>query len=524
MPKIPMSNKAGFIRHVSDTVHMQGAPGMNWGMEEGQALSNLGDQISRGANHLGNAVMAFGRHMQHQEDVLAATEDRNLFSKLNGELRNKLANNPGASDEEKQDWINGYKQLYEDERKPFLDKMSGNFRKQHDAEMNSLRIKAQNDRDFILKQGAVQRVTDLTLEKLKDAALRSDEKEYRRILNEAQEGEFPLFSAEKYAMLEQKYYRLSDFGAANAMLETVPPDQLIEQLKAKNDGGYANFTHLPEDRREIFIRKAEAKQGQIEKDFDLQVIASYQNDAPMYDSDEAIDAAFAQGDINAKQRVRYKEWNKKYYRQKQHSAAKAGNDQRQRQIDQFISDTLYDENGRARALNENTFAAAAKKAREICGEDYASFDQTLRKLNAAYEKKTAYRDTPLYKDGDLLISEMKAENKLYAIKEGWLWNGKDLSFQTEKFIERSLRMDLENFVQDHPKATQVELTQYLNNRLEFYQKNTLAKIAAGVLQERTVQRGAGKAGSFSLLKAGDERNGWIFQGGDPADKKNWKRK
>lgn len=268
MPKIPMAEKAGAIRHISDTVHMTGAPNLNWKLDEGQALMDMGDKIGRGAEKLGNAMMAFGQHMQHQEDVLAATEDRNLFHQLNGELNNKLANTPGATDEEKLEWITGYKQKYEDERRPYLQKMSIAFRKQHDAEMNGLRIRAQDDRILLLNQGKVQRVTDQTLAQLKDAALRGDEQEYRRILDNAQQGEYPLFSAEKRAMLEADYSRLADWGEAKRLVEAGTPG-IVEMLRARDkDGRYLHFDHLSTEGRERLIHYAETREAhQLSDDY-----------------------------------------------------------------------------------------------------------------------------------------------------------------------------------------------------------------------------------------------------------------
>lgn len=261
MPRIPMTEKAGMIRHVSDTVHMTGAPGLNWKLNEGQALIDMGDRLGRGAERLGNAMMAFGEHMRRQEDMLAATEDRNLFHKLNGELYNKLANTPGASDEEKQDWITGYRQMYEDGRKPFLEKMSGSFRKQHEAEMNGLRIHAENDRTRLLMQGAVQRMTDLTLGQMKEAALRGDEGEYRRILDGAMQGEYPLFSAETKEKLERDYQRIASGAEAKRRIASGERDMAEVLEERDGEGNYANYAAMDEGYRHKLIKYAKTEEA-----------------------------------------------------------------------------------------------------------------------------------------------------------------------------------------------------------------------------------------------------------------------
>ena len=262
MPKIPLSNKT-FLDTRHDVVHAPNAPGMDFGMDTARNLGRAADLAGRVGDNIWGAVRSavgaradFLKQMEHQEDVLAATEDRNLFNRLNGELNNQLANTPGATDEEKQSWIDGYRQKYEDERKPFLDRMSGTFRKQHDAEMNGLFIRANDDRMRVLIQGRVQRVTDLTLSQLKDAALRGDEAEYRRILDNAQNGGVPLFSAEKRAELEQNYYHLADFGKAKRAVEANTPDIDAKLAERGKDGKYKNYPHLHETEREQLRRAA----------------------------------------------------------------------------------------------------------------------------------------------------------------------------------------------------------------------------------------------------------------------------
>ena len=547
MPKIPMAEKAGMLRHVSDTVHMQGAPPLNWKLDEGQALIDMGDKIGRGAERLGGALMAFGEHMQHQEDVLAATEDRNLFAKLNGELENKLANTPGATDEQKKEWITGYKQMYEDQRKPFLDRMSGRFRRQHDAEMNGLRIKAQNSRNYILTQGKVQRATDLTLSLLKDAGLRGDGKEYRRILDEAQQGEYPLFSAEMRAKLELNFNHLADSGRAKALVEADPAGAL-EQLKARDsEGNYANFKGLEESRRDALLRAAEAEQGRREREMDLQVVEEFRNGTALY-TKETFDDWLSRGEITGGQYTRYmqylresearesreddqrflktlrdgetvtkqdldrdlengsmtiEQYNRRLHwiqgadaekaREEAYRASqkeKAEKAVRQQQADRFLNETLYDENGYARTLTQNDLARAAKRAQEICGKDPDLYGDLLRKLNSALEKNIAYRDTPLYKDGEILIAGMRAQGKIWVDGEHW-YNRDDKSSGTVQHVEKLLRIDLENFVQDHPQANQTELKQHLEDRLKIYQEHSLSKIADLVWRERGM-RGAGQ--------------------------------
>ena len=491
MPKIPMAEKAGMLRHVSDTVHMTGAPALNWKLDEGQAIADAGAKIGQGAERLGNAMMDYAVQLQETEDRLNAARIESLWKEHQSALEARMAENPASFDQFGA-WAHETDDNFAEAAKPFRDKMSKRARDLFDARMGGLRKEALNNR---LKLGIQARSTadyNLFQAQWKDAALRGDLETCDRLLADHRG---KLISEQEYQQKKLDFGRMADEGKAQYMLDTGAPLALRTMLEAREeDGRYSHFTGLTTEQREHFKRRADAAQGKIENQQDMQVLDGFRRGFLVYPTQEAVDQALKDGDISPAQQVRYSQWLREFQKEAKRAAdyqatqaEKARKATRQQQIDKFLLDTLYDENGRARSLDDAGLADARQKLARICGEDYGAFGATLSKLNAALEKKTAYRDTPLYKDGENLIAGMRAEGKLWAAGGTHWWNRDDKSYATGRYVERNLRIDLENFVQDHPQANQAELSQYLTGRLEFYHKSTLTQIAAGTLQERNLR-------------------------------------
>lgn len=489
MPKIPMAEKAGMIRHVSDTVHMQGAPALNWKLDEGQALSDMGDKIGRGAERLGGALMAYGVQMQETEDRLNAARIESLWKDRQSALETRMAGNPEAF-EQFGEWAHEADSEFMDAVKPFREKMSKKSLELFDARMDGLRKETFNRRQKLSIQARVTADYNLFQAQWKDAALRGDLENCNKLLADHRG---KLISEQEYEQKKLDFDRLAAFGEAKRLVEADPAGAL-EQLKARDkDGNYANFKNLESSRRDALLRAAEAEQGRREREMDLQVLDAFRSGTAEY-TQEYFDQQLAMGEITHGQHARYMQWMGEFEAREKRAAnyqasqkEKAEKAVRKQQSDRFLNETLFDENGRAKSLSETDLAKAAEQARKICGKDYDLYGDLLRKLNGAFEKKNAYRDTPLYKDGENLIAGMRAEGKLWAAGGTHWWNRDDKSYATGRYVERNLMIDLENYVKDHPQANQAELSQYLTGRLEFYQKSTLTQIAAGTLQERNLR-------------------------------------
>ena len=249
MPRIPLSEERHLLPQRHDAVRAPMSIAGDFGMDDSRARLHAADRIRGAGEKIAGAGLAFASALVDQENRLAAAEDRNLLTRLGGELETMIRNSPGASDEEKENWIRGYQQKYEDERREFVDKMSANFRKQHDVEIAGIRTRFANNRNAIIIQGKVTRLYDHTMALAKNYALANDAENYKRTLGEARSGQVPLITQEQYDTLMLEYPRLADFGAAKRAVDANEVN-IDKKLVEQKDGKYVNFPNLTPQQRE----------------------------------------------------------------------------------------------------------------------------------------------------------------------------------------------------------------------------------------------------------------------------------
>jgi len=296
MPRIPLSEGQQLQPMRHDAVHAPVSIAGDFGMENSRALMTAADRIRNAGEKIAGAGLAFASALVEKENHLAAAEDRNLLTRLGGELENMIRNSPGASDEEKESWIRGYQEKYEDERKQYVDKMSPGFRKQHDVEIAGIRTRFANDRDRIIIQGKVTRLYDHTMALAKNYALAGDAENYKRTLDEARSGEHPLISQEQYDTLMLEYPRLADFGAARRAVDANEVN-IDKKLVEQKDGKYVNFPNLTPQQREQLAKTAKVKRHEAETESLNKYLAGL-NDGSIADTPEDLKAKHDAGEIS----------------------------------------------------------------------------------------------------------------------------------------------------------------------------------------------------------------------------------
>lgn len=286
MPRIPMSDKGGLVQHQRDSVPMSGAPGMSFKLDEGQAWKELGAQIGRAGESFGGAMMNYAKAAQDTDNKLAASQARNLFSGIQGELGNRMAENPQDFGKFRE-WAQEADKRYADEVKQYTDKMSQGYRKEFEVEMDGLRTRALQDR---VRKGIQAKVTadyELLQAQWKDAALRGDEAESRRLLDEHRG---VLISEQEYQQKLLDYERMRDCGAAKRLLESGERG-LAERLRARNeDGSYAEFPKMDDGYREKLIRAAKSQDEERTRQLDENLLKRFTDgDLDYGDVKEAYD-------------------------------------------------------------------------------------------------------------------------------------------------------------------------------------------------------------------------------------------
>lgn len=263
MPKIPMLDQAA-VNHQRSTVHMTGAPGMNFKMDESRALINFGNTLSdfggtiaNAGNKVVSAKVKFQQELQYTEDRLAAAEDRALFKEGASALNLKLADNPGASDEEKKEWVNEFQKQYIAGRKQYTDRMSEKFRKLHDVEMLSISDSYARNRLEILTNAEVTRLQNESESLCKKACERGDFAEAERIVRENSGKLFNPEVARK--LLEHDLPMRRDFYSVSKLVDLNPAQAVADLETTDKNGRYTNFINLSPDTRKQLLRYAKAK-------------------------------------------------------------------------------------------------------------------------------------------------------------------------------------------------------------------------------------------------------------------------
>lgn len=531
MPKIPMGSKAGAAPDQRAVAYLHNVPRMRYYGSDGtaEALINFGKSVEdtggKISGAIGKTVSAreqFYLHQRNLDDQLAATGARNLYRGINSEVEERMASEPGNYSEFGK-WAQEADKRYGEEVRAYTDKMSPDFRKRFELEMEGLRADTVYRRRLFGIHGETTAKKDVFRSQWKDAALRGDLGECRRQQEYAVKEK--LIAPEENGRLTLEYNRLSAYGEVKRALDAGTPG-LAAILKERNDdGGYKNHTGLAEADRDRFIRVAEAKATQMERDMDEEVLAGYA-DGNILISDEELKRRHDAGMITDRQYRTYKGWNETFRKEGKRSAdyqasqqEKAVKASRKQQLERLLTDAEYDENGYPKTLDEPAFSDAFGKVKRICGNDYSLYSETMQKLNSLRGKDPSIQKTPLYKDGEGILTLWKKSGKMTA--EGSFWRT-DSSDEAKFFVERSLRIDMERFCADHPKASTKELYDFMNDKLKTYNTMRLEKIiTTGGKGIRDVIGGANPHRYDKITVTAPD--GWRFKGGDPSKKENWER-
>lgn len=286
MPRIPLSEK-GLVQNRQDAVYMQGAPGLDWKMGEGRALINFGDSLGRGLYGLGKAIKEWGEKERDTNDKLMAQQDLNLFNSTFAQLRQDLANNPGIDDTQKAVMIHEWQERYADERKQYTEKMSGDFRKLHDARMLGRSADARNDINLLMIQGRVQRDMDLANAQFQAALQAGDVETARRIVSDHRGG---LYSEEQAQKMLVTIDQQAPYYLAKRDIEA---GDLKAEERIKND----EFGKMPIALKERALAAARTQRINRENQTYTEYLGGIL-DGSIYPDDDAVINRFERGEIS----------------------------------------------------------------------------------------------------------------------------------------------------------------------------------------------------------------------------------
>lgn len=450
MPKIPMLNQSA-VNHQSSTVHMTGAPGMNFKMDESRALINFGNTLSdfggtiaNAGNKTVSAKVKFLQQQQYTEDRLAAAEARNLYRNLYSQLDARMTENPAEFAKFKE-WAEETDKTFGEQLKPIADRMSPQYRKEFDAEMAGMRSEGLNRRIKIGTQAKITADYNLFQSQWKDAALRADLDECNRLLEEHRGR---LISEQEYQQKKLDYNRMAEFSSVKKMIEANSP-RVLELLQERADAGYKNFVSLDENSRNQLIRFAKAKDAEIAAEFTQNYITQI-NSGTLTDTVDDLKKQFAEGKISRSQFNAAMPYVKKYHEDlKRTKTQETQQELRLKQLrtedaaGAFVYNTLYASDGSKRSLAAEQLAAKRLELYNLCGGSVSLLEKYLPKLNSAAsaDQKNDFWKTP---DGGIIDKWITAIGKdRYAYRwdpDGWE-DSEDWS--EEQQMAHHLRMNLQ---------------------------------------------------------------------------------
>lgn len=482
MPRIPVSEKAGPVRYESNAVYMRGAPDANFGMESARSLARLGESIRQSGMQAGqaglqisSAMKEYQRRSQEVTDQLMATEAQNLFMEEQGRVNTMMAENPNQYDQFKI-WAAEADTQYAAQVGQYTEKMSPEFRAQFEAKMRGMRALETAKRERIGIQAHVTAQQNLFLSQWKRAAEANRIDECFEMLKKRKGN---LISEEKYLQLHEETLHYADFGDVKRAIDAGQYD-VIDALKERDAvGNYKNFKRLTLNEREKFIRVAEAKDLEFRRDENDRLIDRLNSGEQI--SVEDIETAFSGRTTPAD--IRQKNDQKRIvgtFNERREGIKRKNTEQRKKQeinaYEYNIMTYEFDPNPAVRSAQYSKMVIDLQKKYAGDGATYGRLKSQLDETYKSQEKEgVSYKKTPMYQTGLELIDFYESQGKLYADRE---WSLKDdKSKETVSTIKKSLRLDMDRFLKENPKANYEELEKFLNTKLGQYQEKTVENIA-----------------------------------------------
>ncbi|MBR2510443.1 MAG: hypothetical protein IKB71_11965 [Lentisphaeria bacterium] len=465
MPEIPVSQN-GLIQHTAagspmsgHSLHYYGDNGM------ASAIGNLGNSVT-GA--LGVAAQ-FKKEFDETENRLSATEARNLFVKINGELQNRMKANPGSFSEFEK-WAEEADKLYAEQSKVFLDRMTDKFRKQFEADMQGMRIEALNRRREVGTQAAVSANYSRFQTLFKEAAER-DPQEAMRLLTENRGS---LISEQEYLTKKDiDLPRISQSAQMRREVEANTPG-IIEKLSATDgNGNFTNFTAVTPEFRQSMIRYAQAKDSQKRAEELYQFAEELDSGRPI--SRQMIENSFAgktsAADLKQKQAMIQMWERRESAKERATTAANAQQRKYRLDSDEFaIIDFKFSPNRDEAVKQYNDWrqkiiknyygdGPAVKRLLSQLEDSFAA--QHSKEKSSSGEYKKSY----IYQKSQEMLSEMKDDfySRYPGREDLWYINTYNDDENLKSINFKMATVELDAFLKNNPKATEQEVRTFLDN-------------------------------------------------------------
>lgn len=529
MPQIPMDNRTNFIDHVQSAVPLSG--GGNYLKYYGN--DGTAEALSKAGKKIGDVLGDYGKKLEDTENKLAAAEARNLYRTLNSELELRMADEPSKFNEFVE-WIKETDQKYQEMSAGITARMSRDYRKLFEEEMVGIRQEDAHKKLLLSNEARVTANYNLFKSQWKDSALRGDYNESKRLLEENR-GE--LISEEEYQRLNLDYERFAAYGEVARAVEANVPG-IANQLKERNsDGSYKYFGKLDIDKREQFIKVAAANDADKRSHENRQLYdrLNQGEQISVDDIERNFNGKTSAEDLEQKLQQRKivegfqrrkkaqksaEEMLKKKESEAAERAAKKKYDDSVNSLDYKIQSFEFSEDPAIRKEQ-------AAKFRNYIFENFSGDGKTVNKLIGQVDEcikkietpDKSYKNTFIYIRAKSLLDEMKdAFYSLENVEDRSWWNSnkeKDKNLLDSNF--KYAKITLDEFIRRNPNATESDVSVFLDDLKKQVNKTEVKNLAHFWNSQKFYRK------PDLNIKVGMVEDGWIFSGGDPADKKNWKK-
>lgn len=475
MPQIPIPQKPRLARTGDNSVRLSGAPDLNWNVDHG--LARMGESIGHAAQNIGSAVLRYAEESAEAENTLAAAEAERIQRDGDNKLDERIAANPGAY-EQYGEWARETDAESAEKLRPVLGRMTEKFRRGYEERMLIRRQQAVSER---------VRLGNLARSKAQLQAFDAEFLEAAR-RGDAVTAEFMLaretgrlFGQEGADERRKQFDQVSSGYAARAMVDTGTPDA-VERLEARNeDGSYKEYPHMEQGYRDQLVRYAERKRAQYEvgqmDSFVADVLAgkAVSEDSVLQRTDirqgmknDFIKILRSVQSIRAKQQTEERKQARRYAR------------------DAFEFEIMEYRFSPDPVERDKQFAAFNRRiCTEFAADDPAYAKQLKTQLNeslkAAMKPDTSYKKTAVYQYGENLINQMAAQGKFFASTPGTLWGTNKTTRKADEpirqYTEKLVRRDLDNYLRNHPNATEKEVREVIEVMTEDYNKTLVDELA-----------------------------------------------
>ena len=487
MPEIPISQN-GLIQHVNTAVPISGHSIRYYGDDgTADALGNF----QHGFNSAVSAVAQFKKEFDETENRLSATEARNLFVKINGDLQDRMKKNPGSFSEF-ETWAKEADKLYAEQSKVFLDRMTEKFRKQFEADMQGMRIEAFNRRRDVGTQAAVSANYSRFQALFKEAAER-DPQEAMQLL-EQHKG--VLISPQEYQT--RKEIDLPRISQSAQMRREVEANQdgIIEKLEAHDGkGNYTHFTAVTPEFRRSMIAYAKAKDSARRKDENIEFLDMLVSGAPI--SRETVEASF-EGRTSPED-LRQKAEQLQMIDRIQSAKERANEKKEKAALNSMLFDIVTMKPPAGEYERAQAQADWERKIDTRFGGNGNAVHRLKQELSEVFKAsnpqtaKQSYKNSYIYQYAVSVLSGIKKD--FYSLENeadrSW-WNSD--TEDSKEIVSSNYKMAqvaLDDFIKNNPNATTADVESFLQNLKKDVNKTEVGKLI-GFWTERRAAPQAGK--------------------------------